>query len=61
MKKIARQNDVFIMDKLCEASRNAITLEKLNAVRLWLKVSRLSDMVNVSGDKIEEWALYVLI
>ena len=56
--KLVRENDVFIMDKLTEASRSVLTLGKLNAVRLWLKVSRLSDMVNVSGDKIEDWALY---
>ena len=35
-------------------------MEKLNDVRLWLRVSRLSDMVNEVGDKIEDWALYVL-
>ena len=34
------------------------TMEKLNDERLWLRVSRLSDIVNEVGDKIEDWALY---
>ena len=33
-------------------------MERLNDVRLWLRVSRLSDMVNRLGDQIEDWALY---
>ena len=39
--KIARKNDVFIMDKLSETPRSVVTMEKLNNIRLWLQVSRL--------------------
>ena len=53
-----RENDVFIMDRITATSHPTHILERLNDVRLWLHVSRLSDMVNQSGDKIENWALY---
>ena len=56
--KIARTNDVFIMDKLSETPRSVGIMDKLNNVRLWLQISRLSDMVNEAGDNIERWALY---
>ena len=46
------------MDKLSDTPRSAAIMEKLNDVRHWLKVSRLSDMVNDEGNKIEDWALY---
>ena len=57
--KVARTNDVFIMNKLCETPRSVRIMERLNDVRLWLRVSILSDMVNELGDKIEDWTLYV--
>ena len=53
-----RENDVFIMDKVCASSYPSHILERLNDVHLWLKVSMLSDMVNQEGTQLEEWALY---
>ena len=41
-----RENDVFLMDKICDTSRSSLVLERLNDVHLWLKVSRLSDIIN---------------
>jgi hypothetical protein len=46
------------MDKIIATPHPTHILERLNDVRLWLQVSRLSDMVNHTGDKIENWALY---
>ena len=49
---------MFIMDKIVDTPHPSHILERLNDVRLWLKISRLSDMVNHSGDQIEHWVLY---
>ena len=54
--KIQRENDVFVMDKICDTPRPLIVLEKLNDVQLWLKVSQLSDIVKEAGNAIEPWA-----
>ena len=53
-----RENGVFIMDRIIATSRPTHIPERLNDVRLCLDVSRLSDMVNQTGDNIENWALY---
>jgi hypothetical protein len=53
-----RENDAFIMDKIIATPHPTHILERLNDVRLWLQVSRLSDIVNQTGDKIENWALH---
>ena len=43
--RVLRENDLFLMDKICEKIPSHLVLNKLNDVRLWLKVSRLSDIV----------------
>ena len=47
--KVARRNDVFLMDRIRATIRIKDTLERLNNVRLYLKVSRLSDIVGTDG------------
>ena len=46
------------MDKIGATPQPDYILQRLNAVRLSLKVSRLSDIVNEEGTHIENWALY---
>ena len=40
---------MLLMDRICSKIRVTETLEKLNNVRLYLKVSRLSDIVSDDG------------
>ena len=53
-----RENDAFIMDRVTNIKRPAYILERLNDARLYLKVSRLSDISNAAGTDIEHWAMY---
>ena len=46
------------MDRVTHIKRPVYILERLNDVRLYLKVSRLSDRLNAPGSEIEYWALY---
>ena len=46
------------MDKNCQTVRLEYILERLNDIRLYLQVSRLSDIVNKEGSEIEAWAMY---
>ena len=46
------------MDKICETPRPLLSLAKLNDVRLWLKVSQLSDIANDEGTGLALWAMY---
>ena len=55
---VARENDVFLMNNICSTPRSAYILERINDVRLWLKVSRLSDIADCAGTQIMDWALY---
>ena len=56
--KLAKHCDVFLMDKICSKIRITDTLVRLNNVRLYLRVSRLSDIVSEDGQWIHEWALH---
>ena len=56
--KVQRSNDVFLMDKICETIKDTETLVRINNVRLWLKVSRLSDIASADGKHIEHWAMH---
>ena len=53
-----REHEVFLMDNICGVPRLHSVLEKLNDVRLWLKVSRLSDIVLEDRTTIAPWAMY---
>ena len=55
--QLGRENDLFLMDRIVKVVRNPVHLRRINAVRLFLKVSRLSDIVNKDGNKILPWAL----
>ena len=46
------------MDKICSKIRITDILVRLNNVRLYLRVSRLSDIVSEDGQWIHEWALH---
>ena len=51
-------NDVFLMDEIVKKISDPILQQRINSVRLYLKVLRLSDIANKEGNKIEQWALY---
>ena len=46
------------MNKISAIVRHPELLQKLNNVRLYLKVSRLSDITTEDGQWIHEWAFY---
>ena len=46
------------MDRIVRVTDNPLTLERINAVRLYMRVSRLSDIVNKEGNQIGKWALF---
>ena len=56
--ELERENDIFIMDKIWQITQSKYILERINDVHLYLKVSRLSNIVNDEGSAIEKWALY---
>ena len=56
--KSNRGHNVVFMNKICAAQRDLQILERLNAVRLWLHVSRLSDIAHIKGTQIENWVIY---
>ena len=56
--RVIRENDVFLMDKICDNIRSHLVLNKMNDIRLWLRVSRLSDIVTADGTDIATWALH---
>jgi hypothetical protein len=45
---LARTGDSYIMDKMIQIAKGA-RLYKINACRLWLRVTRLSDIVSAEG------------
>ena len=47
--KLAKKGDVFLMDNISKVIQRPELLTKLNNVRLYLKVSRLSDIVTADG------------
>ena len=55
---LQRENDCFLMPRICEVIRRPDTLLRINNVRLYLKVSRLSDIVQPNGQWIHDWAFY---
>ena len=57
---LERKNNVFIMDKICATNKPGHKLVHLNDVRLYLEVSRLSDISNEEGSEINDWSIYRL-
>ena len=53
---LQRENDCFLMTRICEVVRRPDLLLRINNVRLYLKVSRLSDIVQSNGQWIHDWA-----
>ena len=53
---LQRENDCFLMTRICEVVRRPDLLLRINNVRLYLKVSRLSDIVQPNGQWIHDWA-----
>ena len=53
-----RENDVALMDVICKKVREPEKLRRINDVRLWLRVTFLSDISNLDGNALEKWALY---
>ena len=51
---IARENDRFIMDKIVKQIQKSYVLKRLNDIRLYLKVSRVSDITNAEGNAIRQ-------
>ena len=49
--KITRRHDVFIMDEMVKRVTNPTTLRRMNDIRLYLRVSKLSDITNPAGTK----------
>jgi len=58
MQSLKRENDVFLTGKICQVIKQATILEHLNNVRLYLQVSRLSDIVTDDGTLLHDWAMY---
>ena len=54
---LARENDLFLMDEIVKVFKKPALLKRINAVRLYLRVSRLSDIATESGDKLQQWAM----
>jgi hypothetical protein len=54
----ARIGDMTIMEELMGSTlKNKIYLAEINRCRVYLQVFFLSDIVNIQGDTIEEWAI----
>ena len=56
--KPIRDGDKALMDEFRRIRIQTEKLRRMNDVRLYLKVTYLSCMTNVKGNKIERWALY---
>ena len=52
-----RYNDNALMDDITKIISSALTLKRLNACRIYLQVTWVSDISNMKGDKILESAL----
>ena len=49
-----RENDLFLMDTNTSTIKDPPTLERINTVRLYLQVSRLSDIATDDGSTMHE-------
>ena len=56
--QLAREGGVFLMDRISKVIRRTEVLDKLNNVRLYLKDSRLSDIVTDDGQWLHNLALH---
>lgn len=56
--RLVRHHDVFLIDKICNEIRRPEVLIKLNNVRLYLKGSRLNEIVTEDGQWIHNWATH---
>ena len=55
---IKRENDRFLMDEIIKEVKYPPVLAWINDVRLYLKISRISDMATTYGSNIHRWAVY---
>ena len=53
-----RVHDEFLMDRIVEKVKTPHILARINDVRLFLKVSWLSDIATDDGRNIQEWAMF---
>ena len=53
----SRVHDKAIMDIFRSKEKDKVKLERLNDVRLYLKITYISCMTNEAANKIENWAL----
>ena len=53
-----REHDEFLMDKIVHKIKQKHPLERINDVRLYLKISRLSDIVTDDGTRIQHLAMH---
>ena len=56
--EITPENDRFIMDEIIKEIKSSNILKRINELRLYLKISRLSDMATTDGGDIRRWAMY---
>ena len=54
---LVRENDKFIMDKVINKIKSPVKLKQINDVRLYLKLSRSSDIATVEGNHFHKWAV----
>ena len=57
VEKPKQRGDVFLMDLITRTTSSTTQLKRINVVRLYMRVYRLSDIANEAGNKIEKWAL----
>ena len=56
--ELVRENGIFIIDKIAMKIKSASIIHRLNDVRFYLKVSRMSDIVTEDGSSIYTWTLF---
>lgn len=58
---LTQEYDISVMEKICQDTKPVNILERLNDVRLFLKVSCLSNIAITASSEIENWTLYGLL
>ena len=58
VEKPQREGDLFLMDVIVKVITNPVCLRRINDVRLYLRVSRLSDIATLAGNQLSQWELY---
>jgi hypothetical protein len=54
-----RKGDVALMEVFANKKKNAKEMKDINRCRMYLQVFYLSDVTNIAGHHIEEWAIKV--